>query len=259
MKAVFISDAHLKNADDERCSRLISFLENIKKGKVRSLVDSDELDSDDSLVSDLYIVGDLFDFWFCNKENINPHFIPVINKLIELQLAGIRIHLFEGNHDFFLGEYFNYVLGMEVFEEWADVKIDNLRVLIAHGDTVDKTDIKYILLRKILRSRSFYHFQRVIPASVRWSLAGLSSTASKEMGKKHADLLVKKMISFAVTKFQEEDYDALIFGHCHEPVLRHYIIDGRKKTFAALGDWIKHYSFLYYEKKNFYLGYYQPR
>jgi UDP-2,3-diacylglucosamine hydrolase len=257
MKAVFISDAHLKKAADERYTRLISFFDDIGKGKARSLVGSDQLDSANVLINDLYIVGDLFDFWFCSRANINPEFIPVINKLIELQKTGIRIHLFEGNHDFFMSEYFSHVLNMEIFEEWADVKIDHLRVLATHGDTVDKTDIKYILLRKILRSRPFYNFQRLIPASVRWFLASLSSNVSKEMGKTHGDLLVEKMISLAVSKFQE-DYDALIFGHCHEPVLRHYTVNDKKKTFIALGDWIKHYSFVYYENRNFYLGYYRP-
>jgi UDP-2,3-diacylglucosamine hydrolase len=73
----------------------------------------------------------------------------------------------------------------------------------------------------------------------------------------NGDELVEKMLSFAVDKFRE-DYDAVIVGHCHKPVLRHYTVAGKKKTFVSLGDWISHYSFLYYENKNFYLGYYRP-
>jgi UDP-2,3-diacylglucosamine hydrolase len=177
--------------------------------------------------------------------------------LVELQKAGIRIHLSEGNHDFYLREYFHDVLGMEVFEEWADVKMKGVRALIGHGDTTDKANLKYLLFRKFLRSRPFYHFQRFIPARVRWVLAGFSSAASKEMTIDAGDELVEKMLSFAVNKFQE-DYDAVIVGHCHQPILRHYTFGGKKKTFVALGDWIKHYSFLYYENKNFILGYYRP-
>ena len=258
MKAVFISDAHLKCANAERYSQLINFLSDIKEGMIRQLINSDELGRKKTLIDDLYIAGDLFDFWFCNREKINPEFILIINKLIELQKAGIRVHLGEGNHDFFLGEYFHDVLGMEVFQEWADVKIDNLRVLIGHGDTADSTNIKYLLFRKILRSRPFHHFQSFIPASIRWALANFSSTASKEMTIEHGDLLVKRMLSFAVIKFQE-DYDVVIVGHCHIPVLRRYDVSGKKKTFVALGDWINHYSFVYYENKNFYLGYYRSR
>ena len=141
----------------------MNFLGEIKDGKARLLIDSDDLNKDVSSIDDLYIVGDLFDFWFCQKEKIYPEFKLIINKLIELQKAGMRIHLCEGNHDFFMKEYFHDVLGMEVFEQQADIKLDNLQALIAHGDMADKTNIKYILFRKILRSQPFYQFQRFIP------------------------------------------------------------------------------------------------
>ena len=256
MKAIFISDAHLKRITDERYSQLINFFDDIKEGKVKSFIEANEIDKKATYIDDLFIVGDLFDFWFCNKRKIYPDFILIINKLIELQKAGIRIHLSEGNHDFFFREYFHDVLGMEVSEDWADVKMDSIRALIGHGDITDRVNYKYMLFRKFLRSRLFYHFQRFIPARVRWALAGLSSVTSKKMTIEDGNELVEKMLSFAVSKFRE-DYDAVIVGHCHKPVLRHYTVDEKKKTFVSLGDWINHYSFLYYENKNFILGYYR--
>ena len=258
MKAIFISDTHLRKAADERYVHLLNFFNDIKSGQLKALIDKGGSEVQVTAVTDIYIVGDLFDFWFCNKDKIYPEFILIINKLIELQKSGIHIHLSEGNHDFFLQEYFHDVLGMEVFEEWADVKINGLRALIAHGDTTDQTNFKYLLFRRIIRSRPFYHFQRFIPASVRWSLASLSSMASKQMTVEDGDVLVEKMLSFAVEKLQE-DYDAIILGHCHLPVMRHYTVAGKKKSFVALGDWINHYSFAYCENKNFYLGYYRTR
>lgn len=256
MKAIFISDVHLKSVADKRYSQLLRFFDDIMKGKIKELIDPGKQDGEVTTITDIFIAGDLFDFWFCNKDKIYPEFIMIINKLIELQKSGINIHLNEGNHDFFLKEYFQNVLGMNVFEEWADVKIDNLRVLIAHGDTMDKTNFKYLLFRKILRSWLFYHFQRFIPAQIRWTLASFSSAVSKEMTIEEGDVLVEKMLSIAVGKFQE-DFDAVIVGHCHIPVLRHYTVAGKKKTFVSLGDWINHTSFLYYENKNFYMGYYR--
>jgi len=71
------------------------------------------------------------------------------------------------------------------------------------------------------------------------------------------DALVKKMASFALAKFQE-NYDAVILGHCHVPSLNNYTIAEKKKTFVTLGDWINYYSFLYYEDGNFFLRYYRP-
>lgn len=256
MKAIFISDVHLKNANDERYGYLINFLNEIKEGKVKSFLDINKSNNQITFIDDIFIVGDLFDFWLCNKNKINPHFKLIIDKLIELQQAGIRIHLSEGNHDFFLREYFHEVLGMEVFEEWAHVQMDSIRALVGHGDTMDDANYKYLFFRKILRSRFFYHFQRFIPARIRWALASFSSVASKEMTIEGGEKIVEKMLSFALNKFQE-NFDAVIVGHCHKPVLRQYTSAGKKKIFVALGDWIDHYSFLYYEDKKFRMGFYK--
>ena len=258
MKAVFISDAHLRRSKDERYGQLVEFLTDLQEGKVRTLVDAQELGREKTPIDDLYILGDLFDFWFCSKDHIHPEFQLVIHSLVDLQKIGVRIHLCEGNHDFFMKEYFHDVLGMEVFEEWADIKLDKLRMLVAHGDTADRSNRTYMMFRKILRSRPFYNIQRFIPASVRWALAGMTSNASKQMSDDNCDFLVEKMLSFATGKLRE-DYDAVILGHCHKPVLRYFDVGGKKKTFVALGDWIRHYSFLYYENRKFFMSYYPPR
>jgi len=257
MKAVFISDAHLRKFSDERYKKLLNFLDYVKKGEIPAQVNNNVKGKVPGNIDDLYIAGDLFDFWFCRKEKINPEFKPMIDKLIELKEKGIRVHLSEGNHDFFMGEYFSDVLGMKVFEEMTNAKLDNLNVLIAHGDTADSDNTRYLLFRKILRSRTFYNIQRLIPSSISWTLAGLTSTASKELTVEDGDALVKKMASFALARFQE-NYDAVILGHCHVPSLNDYTIEGKKKTFVTLGDWINYYSFLYYEGGNFFLRYYQP-
>lgn len=258
MKAVFLSDAHLKRAADERYGQLLHFLEDIREGNIRSLVDVKEPGREKTRIDDLYILGDFFDFWFCRPQRIHPEFKMIIGKLIELQKTGVRIRLCEGNHDFFLKEYFQDILGMDVFEEWATVQMDKLRLLISHGDTADRSDWRYLLFRRMLRSRTFYRIQRLVPASLLWSMANMTSTASKKINEDNGDYLVDKMLSFATEKLRT-DYDAVIFGHCHKPVLRYFDVEGKKRTFVTLGDWITHYSYLYYENGRFYLSYYLPR
>lgn len=256
MKAIFISDAHLRKSEDERYRKLMLFLDAVKEGNVLSLVNPEEHASPKAFIDDLYIAGDLFDFWFCTKNKLNPEFIPAIQKLIELQKAGIRIHLCEGNHDFFMKDYFQGVLGMNVFEETADADLDALKVLIAHGDTADASNTRYLLFRKFLRSRFFYNVQRFIPTSVLWALAGLSSSTSKKMTVDNGEALAEKMTPFALTKFQE-GYDAVVLGHSHFPRINYYNIKDRQKVFITLGDWMSHYSFLYYENNLFFLRYYR--
>ena len=258
MKAVFISDAHLKHSSDERYVRLIQFLTNIQSGNVRLLINTAGPCCEKTAIDDLYILGDFFDFWFCNKDRIYPEFQIVIRKLVELQKTGVRIHWCEGNHDFFMKEYFQDVLGMEVFEKWATIQLDNLRILISHGDTVDHSNWRYLMLRKILRNRLFYQIQRLIPASMRWALAGASSNVSKQMNTDNNDLLAEKMHLFAHAKLRD-NYDAVIMGHCHKPDLRRLEMEGRSKTSVTLGDWSSCYSFLYYEDEEFFLSDYTLR
>lgn len=257
MKAVFISDAHLRLYTDERYGRLIRFLNDLQNGKVRALVNNQELGRKVTPIDDLYILGDFFDFWFCRPNRIYREFQPVISKLVELQAGGVRIHLCEGNHDFFMSGYFHDVLGMEVYEEWATIETDQLRMLVSHGDTADRSNRSYMLLRNILHSRAFYHIQRFVPSPLLWALSGLASSASKQMNNDNSDHLIEKMLPLAMEKFQQ-NYDAVIIGHCHKPVFRHYEADGRKKTFVTLGDWIRHYSFLYFEDGNFWMSSYPP-
>jgi UDP-2,3-diacylglucosamine hydrolase len=240
MKAVFLSDAHLKNRGDDSYRSLVRFLDFI----------GDHAD-------DLFILGDLFDFWFCRDRHIYREFQPVVERLVDLKMRGLRIFLCEGNHDFFLGDYFTKIHGISVCTEWADIKLDDMRVLISHGDTVDRTNKKYLFLRKLLRSRLLYKMQSIIPPVILWKIAGLSSGVSRELTTASADLLAGKMEVFSQGKFQE-GYDAVILGHCHKPLLKEYIIDGRRRTFVSVGEWRKYRSYLYYDNGRFALSYYEP-
>jgi UDP-2,3-diacylglucosamine hydrolase len=238
-KAVFLSDAHLKNQRDDGYRQIMKFL-----------------DFPEEHIDDLFILGDLFDFWFCRDGHIYPGFRTVVEKLADLKQRGMRIHLFEGNHDFFLGDYFTKTLGIKVFTEWANIDLDGRKVLISHGDTIDRTNKKYILLRKLLRSGLFYRMQRSIPPSILWKIARASSAVSKELTIESETIIAKKMEAFALNKFHE-GIDAVIIGHSHIPLLKEYEIGGRRKTFVTLGDWIKHYSYLCYEDGRFTLSFYK--
>lgn len=233
MRAVFFSDAHLRGVDDESCGLLMSFLRNIACN-----------------MDHLFIVGDLFDFWFSRNEAFYPGFQPVVEELAALKDRGVQVHLFEGNHDFHLSDYFTRKHGIEVFPNDALMQLNGKCIYIAHGDMVDQTDRGYRLLRGMLRSRSFYNLQRRLPLAVLWRLAKLSSNASKEYLAKPQEGLAAKMETFALQKFQE-GVDVVVLGHCHLPVIRTHIVGGRQRRFVLLGDWIQHRSYLVMEKGRF--------
>ncbi len=233
MRAVFFSDAHLRGADSEDSLLLMDFL----RGMPRDL-------------DHLFVVGDLFDFWFAKDGVVYPGFQPVIAELTALKDTGTRVHLFEGNHDFYLADYFTRHRGIEVYPDSSVMQLEGKKLFIAHGDTADDTDRGYRFLRKILRSRFFYSLQKQIPLSMLWKIAQMSSDTSKTYLAKPQEGLAAKLEAFALAKF-EEGVDAVILGHCHLPVIRTHRISGGERQFILLGDWLRHRSYAVMEGDRF--------
>jgi UDP-2,3-diacylglucosamine hydrolase len=237
MKAVFIADAHLKHTADEGYRSLMQFLDTIPE------------------VDRLFIVGDFFDFWFYREGRVYPEFAAVVERMIRLKQGGVQIALCEGNHDFFMRSYFSDKLGMTVYADWAHVDLDGRRIFLSHGDTIDRSNRKYLFLRKVFRSKPFYHLQRIMPLTFLWKMAQFSSLASKELTIESQDLIAAKMETYSHSRFQE-GFDAVVLGHCHKPLIKEYMLADRMRTFATLGDWIRHHSYLYLEDGRFELKYF---
>ncbi len=261
MKAVFISDTHIKKRGTRGYDKLMAFLDSLSGGEkcdcLRAGNGTGGNGKERKQIDDLYILGDFFDFWFCEGAIVYPDFNDVIEKLRELKTRGVRIHICEGNHDFFLTEYFADQLGFEVIKDWASIDLDGIRVLISHGDTVDEGNIRYLILRRLLRSSFFYKLQRILPIVFRWKAAQISSDLSKELTVETADALAEKMRRFSQRKFRD-GFEAVVLGHCHKCLLEEQIMNGGKKTFAILGDWGRHSSYLYYDNSSFALLRFTP-
>lgn len=247
MKAVFVADAHLKRIPDLNYQKMLQFLSLlIHPAAYDRLLTSKTTGGRRIPADELYIGGDFFDFWFSRGTEVYPEFLPVVNALVAVRDRGIRVHLAEGNHDFFLSDYFTRNLGMEVFTEWGTFMLDDKKVLFSHGDTVDKSNVKYLRLRKFLRSRFAYQLQRRLPLSWLWNTAAACSAASNSRSRASGEKLSEIMHAFGAVKIRE-GVDAVILGHCHVPVMKEYQIRGRRKYAVTLGDWIQHFSYLYYE------------
>lgn len=244
MRAVFVSDVHLRNKQEQRYRMFMNFLMSLEERKIPGYWGE--------RVQKLFLLGDIFDFWFARKERIYPDYRPVLEKMNELREKGTEIHAFEGNHDFFLKEYFHAFLDAYVYEDWGDISLDGFRFLVAHGDLIDEKNRRYLLLRRALRSQGFYLLQRILPLKLVWRLAGFSSDLGKEKRQVGEEKLVETMYLFSQTRF-DQGYDATIFGHCHLP--RFYLLQKQEKNrvFAVLGDWLKYFTFLYYHDGNLHL------
>ncbi len=198
----------------------------------------------------LVIAGDFFDFWFEKKGIIYPEYHQAVDQLIRLRNAGVRIILCEGNHDFFLGDYFAKKLGMEVCTQEILLDMGGLRIHVSHGDTVDRANRRYLALRGFLRSDISYRLQRALPLQWLWRVAQFSSGMSQAMSRGAQEKLVEVMYRFAVERY-DRGIDAVVLGHSHEAMLREEWLGGKQRTFALLGDWIEHHTYLVFENGSF--------
>ena len=238
MRAVFFSDAHLRGADDEGCGLLLSFLRDASRN-----------------LDHLFIVGDLFDFWFSKGGVVYPGFQPVIDELAAMQGRGVQIHLFEGNHDFYLAHYFTRYHGIEVFTDEALMQLDGKTDLHRTRRPGGRDGQGLPAASQGVEEPVFFGLQKLLPLPLLWRLARLSSDASKEYLAKPQEGLAAKMEAFALKKF-DEGIDAVILGHCHLPAIKTHAVGDRQRQFVLLGDWLNHRSYLVMDNGGFELCYY---
>lgn len=238
MKAVyFISDLHIGagTAVDEKSKidRLFSFLDYINQPANR-----------------LFIVGDLFDFWFEYKHVVPKKHYQVLFKFHDLISNGVEVHFLPGNHDYWIGDFFERQIGFKVHPEILAIELQSKKFFIFHGDGISNQDKGYQLLKKVFRNPLNIFCYRWLHPDLGIPLARLTSHTSR----KHTSTRLlddeDDYRNFAVDKFNS-GFDYVVVGHSHRPSLEN--IDG--KYLINLGDWIKHYSYGLLANGNFSLNY----
>jgi UDP-2,3-diacylglucosamine hydrolase len=228
---VFLSDVHLIESNSNRGKKILSFLELVKN----------QLDG-------LAIVGDLFDFWFGYKTVIFNQFFPILSKINEIRERGCRIIYIAGNHDFHFGPIFDKVIPIETHQQPCTLELDGKTILLHHGDGIDNKDIRYNFFKFIIRSCFATKLSEFLHPNLGWKIAkALSKTSHSYFHKKSKkERYLKACDDYSMKKFRE-GYDIIIFGHLHDPYMKMIVIDGKKKIFVNLGDWIYHDTFLKYD------------
>jgi UDP-2,3-diacylglucosamine hydrolase len=222
--ALFISDAHIGFSPDEdrvRTARLLSFLQYAKDN-----------------AAELFILGDLFDFWFEYRYAIPKTGFAILAKLMELSSSGMRLTYVGGNHDFWIGEFLKRELGAEVTSGTREISLQGRRILVAHGDGFTRTDAGYRFLKIVLRNRAAIFAYRLIHPDIGFRIAKLSSTLSRKHteGKRPTDA---ELIHEICEPRFNRGIDSIVLGHIHRPIH----LTWRGKEVLVLGDWMKNFSF----------------
>jgi len=213
----FVSDAHLGAAPPESEARLLRFLETLH-GRADSL----------------YIVGDLFDFWFEYGRAIPKHGFRVLAELARLKKEGTRIVYVAGNHDFRFRDFFGRELGIETAESVSHV-VDGLRVWVGHGDDIDQRFMSR-LFRRLMRSRLNNFLYSFVHPDIGIGFANWVARQSRARGPD--DQLRGRMARVAEARLAE-GYDLVVMGHLHVPERRE--LDNG--LYLNTGDWLTHFSY----------------
>jgi UDP-2,3-diacylglucosamine hydrolase len=234
--AYFISDAHLgaKAPDaEEREVRLIGFLENITHK-----------------ASQLFIVGDLFDFWIEYKHAIRPDYFHVLYELRRLKKQGVEIHYLAGNHDFALGTFMSEKLGIAVHPSGClNLTLQGRTIYLSHGDGLMPSDRGYRVLKKILRNPQCQRIYRLLHPNWGVPLAeGFSRTSRDQISFRSPESEWNAYRQVAKNMLNEGP-DIVVFGHTHYPEMCSW----NGKIYCNIGDWIQHFTYAVLENGEIHL------
>ena len=195
----------------------------------------------------LYLLGDLFDYWFEYKQVVPKGYVRFLGKLAQMVDKGIPVHIFSGNHDVWMFDYLEQELGATVHHKPLTITLKDKLFLLGHGDGLGPGDHGYKFIKKIFRSPiNQWLFARIHPNLALWLMKHFSKT-SRESQEDEGFLGAEKewLVQYAERKIKEESYDYLLFGHRHLPI--DYLLSNKKSRYLNCGDWIHHNTFLVFD------------
>lgn len=216
----FISDVHLglqhKEAEKKKERLLVSFLEKAQTG-----------------CSELYILGDLFDYWFEYKRVYQKGFFRTLTALQDLTEKGVKLKYFIGNHDFSHKNFFRDEIGAELLEDSVVIQLENKKFFLGHGDGMVENDTGYNILKKILRNKTLQKAYSLIHPDLGIWLASSASRSSRDYTTKkdygELDGLYK-----TACKLIDNGMDYVILGHLHQRIFQNY----KNGVYINLGTWL---------------------
>lgn len=198
----------------------------------------------------VYILGDLFDYWFEYKFVVPKGHIRLLAKLAEITDMGIPVHIFTGNHDMWMFGYLKDEIGVQIHRQPIYKTIVGKQFLLGHGDGLGPGDKGYKLLKKIFSSKiNQWLFARVHPNFGIWLMKKFSQKSRESESDTIPFLGPDKewLIQYAEKKLETTHFDFCIFGHRHLPI--DYTLSNNKSRYINTGDWFKHFTYAVFDGK----------
>ncbi len=197
---------------------------------------------------EIFLVGDMFDFWYEYTYTIPKGFVRLLGKLAELSDSGIKLHIFTGNHDLWMKDYFKVELNAAIYHEPITREFNNKIFYIGHGDGLGPGDNQYKILKKIFTSKvSQWLFSRLHP-NLAFKIAKASSNKSRiATGKSDEKFLGNEnewLFLFCREYLKQNKIDYFIFGHRHLPL--DLDVAGKAK-YINLGEWFNYKTYAVFD------------
>ncbi len=200
----------------------------------------------------IFLLGDLFDFWFEYRTVVPKGFVRALGKLAEISDSGIPIYFFVGNHDLWMKDYFEKELNIATYRDVKEFVFNDKVFLVGHGDGKGPGDKGYKRMKKVFTNPIFKWLFRWFHPEMGMRLAQYLSVKNKlisgEEDKKFLGEDNEWLALYAKRKLETKHYDYFVFGHRH---LNMEIPVGEKSTYFNLGDWITQYTYGVFDGENF--------
>lgn len=237
-KIYFISDVHLG-------------LHPIERSKEREKILVSWLDSVKDDMSELYLMGDIFDFWHEWKRVVPRGFTRFLGKLSQIADSGVKITMFTGNHDIWIYDYLAEEIGLELHYHPIERELNGLKFFLAHGDGLGPGDTSYKILKKVFTNPMLqWLFKRLHPNlamafGLGWSKNSRYAKGIIAEGYRGDDKEWQTL--FANEELQRKKHDIFVFGHRHIPS----DIKVQESRVINLGDWINNFTYGVLDGKDF--------
>ena len=194
--------------------------------------------------AEIYLVGDIFDFWFEYKYTAPKGFTRLLGKIAEITDSGTPVHVFTGNHDMWLFDYLPKEIGIILHHAPIEKIYGGKSFLIGHGDGLGPGDGWYKFLKKIFANKLCqWLFARIHP-NLAFAIAHYFSRKSRiATGNSDSKYLgddKEWLVIYCREKLKEKHFDYFVFGHRHLPI---EVKLNEKSTYINLGEWVNYYSF----------------
>lgn len=205
----------------------------------------------------IFLLGDLFDFWFEYKTVVPKGFVRILGKLAEIKDSGIPIYFFVGNHDLWMVDYFEKELNIPVYHKPQVFKINQKTVFIGHGDGLGPHDKGYKRMKKVFTFPMFKFMFKWLHPDIGVRIGQYMSVKNKMIsGDDDAKFLGEDkewLVQYCKRKLETKHYDYFVFGHRHLPLeidvskKASEEIPQEKSMYINTGDWVKYFTYAVFE------------